>query len=110
MVTSLTMKKWSEDTEEYLALLLKDWLKQQGRSQSDLRDNLHADSSRMPAILEVLQREYLVGGFPRIVDRLCSIESLWSQSNPETKDNSTESDPFSQLDLLLEEMRNNSNS
>tara|TARA_Y100001968_G_scaffold25524_1_gene19974 strand:- start:536 stop:856 length:321 start_codon:yes stop_codon:yes gene_type:complete len=105
------MKKWSESTEEFLTILIKDWLKQQGRSQSDLRDKLQADSSRMPALLEVLQREYLLGGFPRVVNRLCSIESLWSQPTQELKDNSdlAESDPFSQLDLLLEEMRNNSN-
>ena len=104
------MKKWSEQTEEYLTLIIKDWLKQQGRSQADLRDNLQADSSRMPAILEALQREYLLGGFPRVVDRLCSIENLWSQINQEPKGNSTESDPFSQLDLLLEEMKSNSKS
>ncbi len=100
------MKKWSQQTEEELAQLIKDWLKQQGRTQSDLRNSLKADSSRMPALLEVLQREYLSGGFPRVANRLCSIEASWSQSKLDIKDDSVESDPFSQLDLLLEEMKN----
>ena len=38
------MNPWSPDFEEELALVLKDWLKQQGRTQADLRRSLRATS------------------------------------------------------------------
>ena len=106
------MTRWSRELEDDLAALLKDWLKQQGRTQSDLRRSLRATSTRMPALMEVLQREHALGGMPRLAARLCTIEAEWaadpgqpghgdsdaasSQSNP---------DPFGQLDLLLREIR-----
>ena len=49
------MNPWSPDVEEELALVLKDWLKQQGRTQADLRRSLRATSTRMPALMEVLE-------------------------------------------------------
>jgi len=49
------MNPWSPDVEEELALVLKDWLKQQGRTQADLRRSLRATSTRMPALMEVLK-------------------------------------------------------
>ena len=50
------MSRWSQELEDDLAALLKDWLKQQGRTQSDLRRSLRATSTRMPALMEVLER------------------------------------------------------
>ena len=48
--------------EQELTALLKDWLKQQGRTQADLRRSLRAVSTRMPALLEVLEREFRLNG------------------------------------------------
>ena len=56
------MSRWSQELEDDLAALLKDWLKQQGRTQSDLRRSLRATSTRMPALMEVLEREHVLGG------------------------------------------------
>ncbi|MED5468733.1 MAG: hypothetical protein VX542_00495, partial [Cyanobacteriota bacterium] len=67
------MAGWSGQVEDELTLLLKDWLKQQGRTQADLRRSLQAVSTRMPALLEVLEREYHLGGIPRVAARLCEI-------------------------------------
>ena len=56
------MSGWTTEFEADLTLLLKDWLKQQGRTQADLRRNLRAVSTRMPALLEVLEREHNMRG------------------------------------------------
>ena len=103
------MTKWNKQIEEELTLLIKDWLKNKGRTQLDLRESLQASSSRMPALLEVLRKEYSLGGIPKIAERLCSIETDWAQQetlSPEDQE-SMKSDPFNQLDLLLEELQGN---
>ena len=97
-------------TEEELMLLLKDWLKAQERTQSDLSKSLEADSTRMPALLNALKKEYLKGGLPKVASRLCTIEESWSNNKQEDKEAETNTlknpiDPFDQLDLLLEEIR-----
>ena len=106
------MSRWSQELEDDLAALLKDWLKQQGRTQSDLRRSLRATSTRMPALMEVLEREHVLGGMPRLAARLCSIEAEWAADpgTPATEDSGAGSgqnkaDPFGQLDLLLREIR-----
>ena len=106
------MTRWSRDLEDDLAALLKDWLKQQGRTQSDLRRSLRATSTRMPALMEVLQREHVLGGMPRLAARLCAIEAEWAADpgHPDHADSDAGSsqsnaDPFGQLDLLLREIR-----
>ena len=48
------MTVWNTAMEDELVAVLKDWLKQQGRTQADLRRSLRASSTRMPALLEVL--------------------------------------------------------
>ena len=108
------MTRWSKELEDDLAALLKDWLKQQGRTQSDLRRSLRATSTRMSALMEVLEREHVLGGMPRLADRLCAIEAEWA-ADPGTspqKDGGFDTvaaqssgDPFGQLDLLLREIR-----
>ena len=106
------MTRWSRDLEDDLAALLKDWLKQQGRTQSDLRRSLRATSTRMPALMEVLGREHALGGMPRLAARLCAIEAEWAADpgHPDHGDSDASSsqssaDPFGQLDLLLREIR-----
>ncbi|CAE20633.1 conserved hypothetical [Prochlorococcus marinus str. MIT 9313] len=100
------MSGWSGQVEDELTLLLKDWLKQQGRTQADLRRSLQAVSTRMPALLEVLEREHRLGGIPRVAARLCEIEAEWVGTNALSQsDNQKDADPFSQLDLLLQEIR-----
>ena len=101
------MSGWSSQVEDELTLLLKDWLKQQGRTQADLRRSLQAVSTRMPALLEVLEREHRLGGIPRVAARLCEIEAEWvgTKNASSQSDNQKDTDPFSQLDLLLQEIR-----
>ncbi len=106
----IPMSKWSEEIEEELSLLLKDWLKAQGRTQADLKEALEAISTRMPALLDALKKEYMQGGLPKVAARLCKIEENWV-NNKESKTAAEVSplertiDPFDQLDLLLEEIR-----
>ena len=104
------MAKWSEEIEAEITSLLKDWLKQQGKTQKDLRDSLNASSERMPVIIEVLKDEYHVGGISKIASMLCAIEESWAkQINPIFHEKKN-GDPFSQLDLLLEEIKEDCNS
>ena len=65
------MAAWTPELEVELSQLLKDWLKQQGRTQADLRRSLKAVSTRMPALLEVLEREYRLNGLSGLLTRLC---------------------------------------
>ena len=101
------MAGWTPEFEADLTLLLKDWLKQQGRTQSDLRRNLRAVSTRMPALLEVLEREHKLRGLAGLADRLCTVEAEWhgQPSNVSAAVAAAEDDPFGQLDMLLQEIR-----
>ena len=101
------MSGWTPEFEADLTLLLKDWLKQQGRTQADLRRNLRAVSTRMPALLEVLEREHKLRGLAGLADRLCSVEGEWhgQPANDSAGGATAEDDPFGQLDLLLQEIR-----
>ena len=113
MATSLVnMKSWTSKKEEEVTLIIKDWLKSKGRTQSDLGKGLNATSSRMPALIEILQKEYILGGMPYLAERLCKIEEEWSTSgnknNESAKSNESISDPFGQLDLILKELENTS--
>ncbi|MGC6482848.1 MAG: hypothetical protein ACON4T_04710 [Synechococcus sp.] len=108
------MPVWNAAMEDDLVVVLKDWLKQQGRTQADLRRSLRASSTRMPALLEVLKQEHDRGGLPQLAARLCAIEAGWAQSaavsesasNPATAHDAV--DPFGQLDLLLQKIRDDS--
>ena len=101
------MSGWTSEFEADLTLLLKDWLKQQGRTQADLRRTLRAVSTRMPALLEVLEREHKLRGLAGLADRLCSVEAEWhgQPANDSAGGATAEDDPFGQLDLLLQEIR-----
>jgi len=99
------MSSWSVEFEEEITLLLKDWLKQQGRTQADLRRSLHAESTRMPALLKALKQEHHRGGLPKLAELLCSIEKDWAEAKTNAPEESKAGDPFGQLDLLLQEIR-----
>ena len=99
------MAAWTPDFEAELSQLLKDWLKQQGRTQADLRRSLRAVSTRMPALLEVLEREHQLHGLSGLVARLCQVEAEWHGSADGPDEAAEQSDPFGQLDLLLQEIR-----
>ena len=71
------MSAWTPSFETELTHLLKDWLKQQGRTQADLRRSLRALSTRMPSILEVLEREHRLNGLAGLASRLCRVEAEW---------------------------------
>ncbi len=111
MVSSLnSMSQWSEQIEEELTLLLKEWLKSQGRTQADLKRSLKADSSRVQSLLKILKKDFTKSGLPEVAARLCMVEEEWANSaNPQIKKevNRLEDpiDPCDQLDLLLEELR-----
>ncbi|WP_320674378.1 hypothetical protein [Prochlorococcus sp. MIT 1341] len=101
------MTNWSNEINEELASLIKDWLKLHGKTQADLSKKLQAISTRMPALLEVLEREYLLGGLPKVAARLCEIESIWENEKEAIPvlESQQDDDPFGQLDLILQEIK-----
>ena len=101
------MSGWSPDFENDLTQLLKDWLKSKGRTQADLRRSLRAASTRLPSILEVLERDYKAQGIQGLATRLCQVENEWHGEERPLDANAAKSvsDPFGQLDLLLQEIR-----
>ncbi len=100
------MSKWSQEINTELTSLIKEWLKNQDRTQADLGKSLNANSSRMYALLEVLKKEHQRGGIPKVAERLCQIESEWAngKQNP-SHEKDDEFNPFDQLDLILQEMK-----
>jgi hypothetical protein len=93
-----------------LQTFLKDWLRHSGRTQADLRRALRVPSIRMPVLIEELNRIHQQQGLSALAERLCAIEGLWQAEEGEALSRgSGASDPFSdslgQLDLLLEEIR-----
>ena len=101
------MPGWTPEFETDLTFLLKDWLKQQGRTQADLRRSLRAVSTRMPALLEVLAREHRLHGLSGLATRLCQVEAEWhgEQAEGGGEESPGGADPFGQLDMLLQEIR-----
>ena len=84
MASSLnSMSQWSNQIEEELTLLLKEWLKSQGRTQADLKKILKADSSRIQSLLDVLKKDFYKKGLPEVAARLCMVEENWANNeNP----------------------------
>lgn len=102
---------YSADQLDDLQSFLKDWLRHSGRSQSDLRRALRTASIRMPVLLEELLRIQASEGLAGLAEKLCSIEAVWCQEDQgehplvDLADADMEVDPLDQLDLLLEEIR-----
>ena len=107
MAAFIKMTQWNPKIEEEITLLVKDWLKQTGHTQADLKDSLNSSSSRMQSIVEKLKQAHLSGGMIQIARLLCEVEESWTtslNSSPGTE-KSTQIDPYGQLDLLLEEIK-----
>ena len=103
MVSSMSKEHWSKDIEEDLILLIKDWLRQTGRTQSELCQSLNLHSSRMPILIESLKKDFSSGGIPKIANRLCEIEELWREGGGGRKTNKGfDINSSGQLDLLDE--------
>ncbi len=107
----LSADQLSADQLDDLQSFLKDWLRHRGRSQSDLRRALRTASIRMPVLLEELLRIQAREGLAGLAEKLCSIEALWLQEDQgdhplgEPAAGDLGADPLGQLDLLLEEIR-----
>ena len=95
-------ESWSKDIEEDLILLIKDWLKQTGRTQSELCQSLNLPSARMPTLIESLKKDFSSGGIPKIATRLCEVEELWTNGGGKKTKKSFELNSSGQLDLLDE--------
>ncbi len=93
---------WSKDIEEDLILLIKDWLRQTGRTQSELCQSLNLPSARMPTLIESLKKDYNSGGIPKIANRLCEVEELWKKEGSGKTKKSFDINSSGQLDLLDE--------
>tara|TARA_Y100001968_G_C19437482_1_gene760567 strand:- start:1302 stop:1634 length:333 start_codon:yes stop_codon:yes gene_type:complete len=103
------MTKWNPKVAEEMSLLIKDWLKQNGKTQAELRERLNSESSRMSSLLETLEKESSETSLYDIAYKLCKIEDSWHEAKEEgvsldPKDKSLKSDPFAQLDLLINEI------
>ncbi len=102
--------KWSSEVEGEITSLIKDWLKSQSRTQSELSTCLQAETTRMQSVLQILKRKYSLGGFPKVAACLCTIEEQWSKTTPYSAEENNapqkaEVDPFGQLDLILDDIR-----
>ncbi len=102
MVSSMSKERWSKDIEEDLILLIKDWLKQTGRSQSELCQTLNLPSTRISTLIESLKKDFNSGGIPKIAHRLCEVEELWANDGKGKTKKSFELNSSGQLDLLDE--------
>tara|TARA_B100000609_G_C17005168_1_gene325749 strand:+ start:309 stop:641 length:333 start_codon:yes stop_codon:yes gene_type:complete len=98
----MSKERWSKDIEEDLILLIKDWLKQTGRTQSELCQTLNLPSARMPTLIESLKKDFNSGGIPKIANRLCEVQELWTNGGADQTKKSFELNSSGQLDLLDE--------
>ena len=98
----MSKQHWAKDIEEDLVLLIKDWLRQTGRTQSELCQSLNLPSSRMPTLIDSLKKDFSSGGIPKVANRLCEVEELWKNEGGGTIKKSLELNSSGQLDLLDE--------
>ncbi|WP_269624495.1 hypothetical protein [Prochlorococcus marinus] len=98
----MSKERWSKEIEEDLILLIKDWLRQTGRTQSELCQSLNLPSARMPTLVEFLKKDFFSGGIPRIASRLCEVEEFWTNGEVGKKKKSFDLNASGQLDLLDE--------
>ena len=93
---------WSKDIENDLIILIKDWLKQTGRTQSELCQTLNLPSARMTTLIESLKKDFKSGGIPKIANRLCEVEELWTNDGGGKAKKNYDLNSSGQLDLLDE--------
>ena len=94
--------RWSKEIEEDLILLIKDWLRQIGRTQSELCKSLNLPSARIQTLVEFLKKDFISGGIPKVASRLCEIEALWTEGKEPNSKKSIDLNTSGQLDLLDE--------
>ena len=102
MVPNMNRDGWSKEVEEDLILLIKDWLRQTGRTQSELCQSLNLPSSRIQTLIDFLKNDFISGGIPKIANRLCETESLWTKDEGQKQKKNIELNTSAQLDLLDE--------
>ena len=102
MVSSMSKEHWSKEIEEDLILLIKDWLRQTGRTQSELCHSLNLPSARMPTLIESLKKDFSSGGIPKIANRLCEVEESWGNDFGDKTKKNSQLNSSGQLDLLDE--------
>ena len=102
MVPSMTMGRWSKDIEEDLLFLIKDWLRQTGRKQSELCNSLNLPSARISTLIEFLKKDFYSGGIPKIANRLCEVQELWTNGGGGQTKKNFDLNSSGQLDLLDE--------
>ena len=102
MVPNMNRGNWSKDIEEELILLIKDWLRQIGKTQSELCQSLNLPSARMPTLIDFLRKDFIFGGIPKIANRLCEIEAFWIENESACSNKKIALDTSGQLDLLDE--------
>ncbi len=98
----MSKNHWSKDIEEDLILLIKDWLKQTGRTQAELCQSLNLTSSRMTSLIEFFKTDFSFGGIPIVAKRLCEVEETWNTDESGEAKKSLELNSAGQLDLLDE--------
>ena len=98
----MSKQHWAKDIEEDLVLLIKDWLRQTGRTQSELCQSLNLPSSRMPTLIDSLKKDFSSGGIPKVANRLCEVEELWREGGSGKTRKSFDINSSGQLDLLDE--------
>ena len=98
----MNRKDWTKEIEKELILLIKDWLKQIGKTQSELCQSLDLPSARMPTLIDFLRKDFISGGIPQVANRLCEIESLWTKDKETKLKKNIELNDSAQLDLLDE--------
>jgi len=98
----MNKERWSKNIEEVLVSLIKDWLRQTGRTQSELSNTLNLPSARMPTLIEFLKKDFSSGGIPKIATRLCEVEELWKNDEEGKTKKSFDLNSSGQLDLLDE--------
>ncbi len=101
MVSSMSKNQWSNKIEEDLVILIKDWLRQTGRTQVELCQSLNLPSARMTTLIEFLKQDFVSGGIPIIAQRLCEVEEVWKKDEGE-QEKRLELNSSGQLDLLDE--------
>ncbi len=93
---------WTKDIEKDLILLIKDWLRQTGRTQVELCQSLHLPSARMTTLIEFFKKDFISGGIPIIARRLCEVEEIWKSDEGREGTKSLKLNSSGQLDLLDE--------
>ena len=98
----MSKERWSKDMEEDLILLIKDWLRQVGKTQSELCQSLNLPSARIQTLIDFLKKDFISGGIPQIANRLCEIDAFWHGGEGPKSTKNIELNTSAQLDLLDE--------